>query len=66
MGIRAEAGSGPGDAGPGAGRLLAGLPRRAGRIVESGERERSEEQGRSGEWRQSRKWRMTSLTFQID
>ncbi len=63
-------GSGPGDAGPGAGHLMAGLPQRAGSIVENGKRRRSRERRQSGERKQSRKrkrngnWRVTSLAFQ--
>ncbi len=61
----AGAGSGPGAKGPGVGRLLAGLSRRTGGIVESGEWERSEERRRSKEQRRSGKWRVTPLAFQI-
>ncbi len=45
-GVGVEAGSGPGDVGPCAGHLRAGLPRQAGGLVGSGKW--------SGEW--SREW----------
>ncbi len=50
--IGERAGSGPGDAGPRAGRLMAGFPRRAGGIVESGKqrvgtKRRTETEGRA-------------------
>ncbi len=48
-GTEVGVGLGPGDARPGVGRLMAGLPRRVGGIVESGERGRSEERGQSRE-----------------
>ncbi len=53
-----RAGLGPGDAGPGAGHLMAGLPRRIGGIMESGE------QGRSGKQGQNKERRVTPLTIQ--